>query len=309
MLAVWKKGKKKEAPSEPQAPSPKTEWNEKLGAKAEGEKPLTPALTPENSEMRRDIIPERYLPQETKEKTEISTIEEYGDREQILYEHRWSKTAKEDITEIESKIDSMFRGIPEKPKERHAATREEKMRFEQPSFAPIPSSAPPSWVDLPITGTIIDRRVLYRSAGGYIIEVVYRAPDGILKTDKFSVTSVGDVEYTLDKLRQNVPPVPHTPIQPQPVVAQEMPLKTPAPVQLQAPEEKKAEKKGRKGLAMPPLPLFGKKKPSSPEEKKPEEPKAEQSAAMQEQAPAEKKKGLDIGGIIRKLQFGKKKQQ
>ncbi|PKK81689.1 MAG: hypothetical protein CVT47_01160 [Thermoplasmata archaeon HGW-Thermoplasmata-2] len=290
MLAVWNKKKSEQPAQQAQASLPRKEWTGKIGAGADEsaaaeQKPPTP-----ESEMRRDLIPERYFSQELKEKVEMNTIESCGDREQILYEQRWSKTSKEDVAQIESRIDAMFRGIPEKPKERRAAPHEERAQFEPPSYVPASSyMAPPPWIDLPITGTIIDKRVLYRTAGGYIVEVVYRAPDGMLKTDRFSVTSVGDVEYTLDKLRQSIPApaqVPQPQAPQQPIVAEEQAAKAAPPAQ--APEQK----------------------PTKPEEKKEAAPPEEKGQAQP--APA-KKKGLDIGGMVGgiagKLPFGKKKEQ
>jgi hypothetical protein len=274
------------------------QWAGKIAAKP-SEK--LPQETPEKG-TRKDIIAERYLEQETKEKIELHTLEECKDMEQTLYEHRWGKTSSEDISEIESKVDAILGKHPEVPNP--AETRTEK-RYAEPISSRVSDkaytasvSAPPAWMDLPISGTIIDKRLLYKTAGGYIVEVVYRAPDGMLKTDRFSVTSVGDVEHTLDKLRQGVVPVEEAPAQKAPAVAEE------TEPQAEVPKEEKP----KKGFAVPPL--FGKKKeqPKEPvSEAKPEDAKQETAAASAETS-KEGKKGLDVGGMLGKLPFGKKKE-
>ncbi|MDD5502542.1 MAG: hypothetical protein PHH26_03640 [Candidatus Thermoplasmatota archaeon] len=269
------------------------QWAGKIAAKP-SEK--LPQETPEKG-ARKDIISERYLEQETKEKVELQTLEECKDMEQTLYEHRWGKTSSDDISEIENKIDAILGKRPEVPKP--VETRAEKKYAEPVSGSTsdktytVPVSAPPAWMDLPISGTIIDKRLLYKTAGGYIVEVVYRAPDGMLKTDRFSVTSVGDVEHTLDKLRQGAP-VEEAPVQKTTVVAEETKLQAEAP----------KEEKPKKGFAVPPL--FGKKKEQAAEAK-PEEQR--QDAAVSPEASKEGKKGIDVGGMLGKLPFGKKKEQ
>lgn len=259
------------------------QWSGKIATKTSEKLPQEK----EEKRLRKDIISERYLDQDTKEKVELETLDECKDMEQTLYEHRWGKTSGEDISEIENKVDAILGKRPEAQKTVAEPAAEKRYSETAPAasekqYAP----AAPAWMDLPISGTIIDKRLLYKTAGGYIVEVVYRAPDGMLKTDRFSVTSVGDVEHTLDKLRQGAP-VEAPPIQSTPVAAEV--------AEPQA--EPKKEEKPKKSFAVP---LFGKKK----DEAKPAEP--EPSSAPSEAAPAtEEKKGRLLG----KLPFGKKKVQ
>ena len=94
------------------------QWSGKIASKPSEKLPQESA----EKAMRKDIIPERYLEQETKEKVELHTLEECKDEEQVLYEHRWGKTANEDISEIENKVDSILGKHHQRPKSCDSAT-------------------------------------------------------------------------------------------------------------------------------------------------------------------------------------------
>lgn len=282
----------------------KREWTGKVGAE--------PEVVPE---VQRDIISERYLPREEKERIENRIIQEYSG-EQVLYEHKWTKMSEEELSEIERRVDVLSGRIPE-------VREEPKPRYAKPRYEYIPVEVPytaPSWIELPITGTILDKRILYKTSGGYVIEIVYRAPDGALKTERFSVTSVGDVEAAIDKLRPSVeayiphipaevkpppppPPAPPEIIPPQPEVKEIAPQPeappAPAPPAPVAAEEVKTEKKGFK-LPIPRLPAFGKKEET---EKAAPEVKEE----VKEEVAKEEEKKSFIGGVLGRIPFMKKK--
>ncbi|GEM_PF-5154096 len=111
-----------------------------------------------------------------------------------LQEKTWEKTATENLDEIRKLIDKdklQIQNTQEKKVEKKEIPRESIQKTEE--LAP----------EL-IKGNIIDREIIYETAGGYVVKVTYK-DNGQVETDYYSVSKIYDVEHALDNIQSYKP--------------------------------------------------------------------------------------------------------
>jgi hypothetical protein len=104
-----------------------------------------------------------------------------------LKEKSWEKSAKESLEEIERNIDE---GLEKEEKEEEIFEEREHEEFLEPSEK--------------IKGKIINRKIVYETAGGYVVKVVYKEEDRV-KTSYYSVSKVEGIEQALDEIHKYKP--------------------------------------------------------------------------------------------------------
>jgi len=112
-----------------------------------------------------------------------------------LQEKAWEKTATENLDEIRKLID--------KDKLQTQKTQEKKVQKKEElpleSIKKTEGLAPEL-----IRGDIIDREIIYETAGGYVVKVTYR-DNGQVESEYYSVSKIYDVEHALDKIQSYKP--------------------------------------------------------------------------------------------------------
>ena len=117
-----------------------------------------------------------------------------GSHQTELQEKTWEKTATENLDEIRKLIDKDKLHI-----ERVREKEDEKKEFSREGIQKTEELAPEL-----IKGDIIDREIIYETAGGYVVKVTYK-DNGQIESDYYSVSKIYDVEHALDNIHSYKP--------------------------------------------------------------------------------------------------------
>lgn len=140
------------------------------------------------------VLPEFHMPHEEKKTVEQNT---FGGGEENLKEKNWEKQASESLDGIRSYIDT-------------GQLAEKTVEEEEPKdiYAGVNSVSLGEPADLmhahPISGTIINREIIYDTDGGFVVKVIYKEDDQV-KTSYYSVSKVEGIEQALDDLSSYKP--------------------------------------------------------------------------------------------------------
>lgn len=147
------------------------------------------------------VLPEFYLNHQEKKALEQET---FAEEEEKLKEKNWDKQAPETLEEIHRRIDE---GLQVEEVEEKVEEREEL--FEGPAAR---SEEVPEWLSgQRVSGTIINREVVYDTEGGFVVKVVYKENDEV-KTSYYTVSKVEGIEQALDDLASYQPVIEERPI-------------------------------------------------------------------------------------------------
>ncbi|MDD3491865.1 MAG: hypothetical protein PHZ19_00005 [Candidatus Thermoplasmatota archaeon] len=146
------------------------------------------------------VLPEFYLSHQEKKSMEQET---FADEKEKLKEKSWDKQAPETLEEIRRHIDEDL--LAEKEKEEP----------EEEVFETTPARGEEDLEWLPtqrVSGTIINREVVYDTEGGFVVKVVYKQNDEV-KTAYYTVSKVEGIEQALDDLSSYQPVIEERPSQ------------------------------------------------------------------------------------------------
>ena len=140
------------------------------------------------------VLPEFHMSHEEKKTVEQNT---FGGGEETLKEKNWEKQASESLDGIRSFIDTGQ--LVEK------TTEEEGPKD---IYEDINSGSQGELSDVmhahPISGTIINREIIYDTDGGFVVKVIFKEDDQV-KTSYYSVSKMEGIEQALDDLSSYEP--------------------------------------------------------------------------------------------------------
>jgi hypothetical protein len=170
-----------------------TPWDEKEHTEVE----FSDVLVSQAADKKDPIKGKEYLVSQfslNHEEKKVAEQEVFSDTGKIR-EKEWEKTARENLDEIEQRIDGGLEGVSV---QQDTVREEEEKVLEKTEVDIMPTDAER------VYGNIISKEVIYETPGGYVVKVSYLENDDI-KTSYYSVSRVDGIEFSLDEIKAYKP--------------------------------------------------------------------------------------------------------